>query len=351
MFRRAMVGLARNRAVLVPAVAKHLRPAAAATSPAAAATATTGFRGVRCVSTKNPHLEQMDMDFLYHLGLSSGDTAPDGREKLEELFGDVKFFCCGGSAGRMTQFAHDVAQHFEGTEHELPFGAAPVPLGKQDRYSFFKVGPVLISSHGMGQPSVSILLHEIAKLLEHAKAKDVTFLRLGSSGGVGVEPGTVVVSTGGVNGMVEPVYSLPVLGKMEHLPAIINPEVVEEILSATGAQAANLGFPVVPGKTMSADCFYEGQGRLDGAICDYQESDKMDFLNRLHEYGVRNIEMEAAQFASFTHRLNIRSCIMCVTLLNRLDGDQVLSPVETLMEYDLRPGKAAIAYMNAQLGL
>ena len=40
-----------------------------------------------------------------------------------------------------------------------------------------------------------------------------------------------------------------------------------------------------------------------------------------------------------------------VTLLNRLDGDQVLSPVETLMEYDLRPGKAAIAYMNAQLGL
>ena len=59
----------------------------------------------------------------------------------------------------------------------------------------------------MGQPSVSILLHEVTKLLEHAKATDVTYLRLGSSGGVGVEPGTVVVTTDGVNGMVEPVYA------------------------------------------------------------------------------------------------------------------------------------------------
>ena len=25
---------------------------------------------------------------------------------------------------------------------------------------------------------------------------------------------------------------------------------------------------VVVGKTMAADCFYEGQGRLDGAICE-----------------------------------------------------------------------------------
>lgn len=29
---------------------------------------------------------------------------------------------------------------------------------------------------------------------------------------------------------------------------------------------------------MCCDDFYEGQGRLDGAICGYKESDKMDFL-------------------------------------------------------------------------
>ena len=46
---------------------------------------------------------------------------------------------------------------------------------------------------------------------------------------------------------------------------------------------------------MAADCFYEGQGRLDGALCQYSLEDKMRFLNRLHAEGVRNIEMESAQ--------------------------------------------------------
>lgn len=74
---------------------------------------------------------------------------------------------------------------------------------------------------------------------------------------------------------------------------------------------------------MSADCFYEGQGRLDGAICDYNEDDKMAFLARLHAIGCRNIEMEAAQFAAFTHRLGIKGTGLCTTLLDR--------PVEGIM--------------------
>ena len=32
---------------------------------------------------------------------------------------------------------------------------------------------------------------------------------------------------------------------------------------------------------------------------------------QIHDFGVRNIEMEAAQFAAFTHSLDIRSCILC----------------------------------------
>ncbi len=41
----------------------------------------------------------------------------------------------------------------------------------------FKVGPVLSISHGMGVPSLSILLHEVLKLLAHAGAKDPIFFR------------------------------------------------------------------------------------------------------------------------------------------------------------------------------
>ena len=37
----------------------------------------------------------------------------------------------------------------------------------------------------MGMPSLSILLHELAKLLHYAKVEDPVFIRLGTSGGIG----------------------------------------------------------------------------------------------------------------------------------------------------------------------
>lgn len=67
-----------------------------------------------------------------------------------------------------------------------------------------------------------------------------------------------------------------------------------------------------------------GQGRLDGAFCDFTEADKMNYLNKLHDFGVVNIEMESTIFAALTHHAGIRAAVVCVTLLDRLKGDQVL---------------------------
>lgn len=66
-----------------------------------------------------------------------------------------------------------------------------------------------------------------------------------------------------------------------------------------------------------------GQGRLDGAFCEFSESDKLDYLNKLHDFGVINIEMESTIFGALTHHAGIRAAIVCVTLLDRLKGDQV----------------------------
>lgn len=66
-----------------------------------------------------------------------------------------------------------------------------------------------------------------------------------------------------------------------------------------------------------------GQGRLDGAFCEFSESDKMEYLNKIHEFGVVNIEMESTIFAALTNHAGIRAAIVCVTLLDRLKGDQV----------------------------
>jgi len=39
-----------------------------------------------------------------------------------------------------------------------------------------------------------------------------------------------------------------------------------------------MGLESTVGKTMCCDDFYEGQGRLDGAICEYTLEEKMEFL-------------------------------------------------------------------------
>ena len=39
--------------------------------------------------------------------------------------------------------------------------------------------------HGMGVPSVTILLHEVFKLLQYAECEDVRVIRIGTSGGIG----------------------------------------------------------------------------------------------------------------------------------------------------------------------
>jgi uridine phosphorylase len=220
-------------------------------------------------------------DNLFHLGLNSQ------RDNLPKMFGDVKFFLTGGAASRMQDLATKIAA-------SLPPSIATEglqgPIGSTERFEMYKVGPVLLCNHGMGIPSTSIMLHEITKLLHHAGADDPVFIRLGTSGGVGVPPGTVVITTEGVNGMLEPVYTLPILGEPVSRPTTLDPNLAAAIIAANGS-SAGASF-LMQGRTMSTDCFYEGQGRIDGAICQYTEEDKLAWLTKIQAAGVLNMEME-----------------------------------------------------------
>jgi uridine phosphorylase len=70
--------------------------------------------------------------------------------------------------------------------------------------------------------------------------------------------------------------------------------------------------------------FILGQARLDGAFCDYTEKDKLTYLQKLRAGGVSNIEMESTCFAALTYQAGIRSAVVCVAILDRLNEDQVL---------------------------
>ena len=69
--------------------------------------------------------------------------------------------------------------------------------------------------------------------------------------------------------------------------------------------------------------FALGQGRLDGAFCEYTSKDKDNYMLRLKDAGVTNIEMESTAFVALTHKAGFKSAVVCVTLLDRLDEDQV----------------------------
>jgi len=283
----------------------------------------------------NPHIQDLSVDFYYHLGL-------DSSMNLKKMFGDVRFVLLSGSAVR----AKDM---IEGARValglDLPCGTSLTTVGKTERYSLYKCGPVLSCSHGMGKPSVSILLHELTKLLSASDVRDPLFVRVGTSGGVGVNPGTVIISTGTVNGLLESTFPLIVLGKVVHRPTHVDLELAQSIFDNRG------DYPAVLGKTMATDDFYEGQGRIDGAICEHTLSQKMEFLSNAHKAGVRNIEMESDCVVAFCNKVGIRVGVVCAAILNRLDGDQVTSTPQQLGQYSANALGIVLRYIQTQLGM
>lgn len=292
------------------------------------------------VRLRNPHIAEMDQDILYHLALGSGS------HDLREMFGDVKFVCMGGTPKRMEQFAYFIMDEIG---HKLQPGTTLLDISFFSyRYSMYKVGPVLCVSHGMGVPSVGILLHEIIKLMYHAGCVDPIFFRLGTCGGIGIEGGNLVVSESAVDGMLNPYLELPVLGELQRRPANLDKKLAKELQELAGSTDP---FKVHVGKTMCTYDFYEGQGRLDGAFCEYTNKDKLEFLHKIHAAGVMNMEMESLCFAALCHHAGIRGAVICVTLLNRLNGDQVESSKKTLNEWQEYPQRLVARYIKKALGL
>ncbi|XP_013147856.1 PREDICTED: uridine phosphorylase 1-like [Papilio polytes] len=270
----------------------------------------------------NKNLAGMQQDFIYHLGL---DTA---KYDLKSMFGDVKFVCMGGTKYRMKEFAKHMAKILN-IDYEAN------NLSKHShRYAMYKVGPVISVSHGIGISSMTILLQEILKVLYYAKVKNPIIFRIGTSGGLKIPAGSIVISSWGLNGTLEKTYDLPVLGKIRKIPSVFDKRLVQELQSMVTEED---GFITYSGGTMAADDFYRGQARLDGPFCDYTSEEKQSYLQHLCALGVRNIEMEATAFAAMAREAAVRAADVCVTLLDRLNGDQVTTDKELLLKYQERP--------------
>ncbi|XP_078271313.1 uridine phosphorylase 1-like isoform X4 [Rhinoraja longicauda] len=351
----------------------------------------------------NPYLATMKEDILYHFDLGSK------THNLPGMFGNIKFVCTGGSPWRMKSFAQ-----YMNALLGLGSPTADIPdiCAHTDRFSMYKVGPVLAVSHGMGIPSISIMLNELLKLLCHAKCTDVIAFRMGTSGGLGVPPGTVVVTRVAMDACFRPHFEQNVMGTIMSYSTMLNECLAQEMVQCS--EELNK-FTTVLGNTLCTSDFYEvhrpfsrilqhylanvknheilniegterdqlgpcqrstmlsstakhrhrrkasppprphrreasplpplhrcivmasGQARLDGAFCNYTAEDKMNYLHCAIESGIRNIEMESAVFAAMCNRSGLPGAVICVTLVDRLQGDQIGGSHEMLKEYQERP--------------
>lgn len=276
-------------------------------------------------------------DVYYHFGVESSDPILAGLR-------DVKAVIMAGSGGRIKEFAERWS--------DLNDGADIVAFPKEDRFVTRYTAGVLFASHGMGMPSASIALQELMRMIFFLKRGDldamdeVFWCRVGTSGGVGLPGGTVVVSSEGLMADLQP-YRLLNGGTGYywfdgHFPA----ETCTAIIEAN----AGADIPIVAGKTVAGNEFFLEQFRLDGAICLETPETKMGWLRWLHDNGVANIEMEGAMIAGYLNHWGFsKFAMICTTLLNRLAGDQVTATPAQLHKYSEDSGVALFNYLKATL--
>lgn len=282
-------------------------------------------------------LDGSQTDFYYHFGISSNEAL------LESLRG-VRAIVIAGSGERIRK----LAGHWSALNHCADILEFP----KEERFVTRYTAGILFASHGMGMPSASIAVQELMRMLYVLKRGDpeamdqVFWVRVGTSGGVGLPGGSVVVSTAGLMSDLRP-YRLLRGGDGEYwfdgtFPASTCREII-----ATGAEN---GLHVIPGKTVAGNDFFLEQFRLDGAICFETPETRTAWLQRLYNNGVRNIEMEGAMLAGYLNHWGFSSFAMiCTTLLDRLQGDQVKSTPEELQVFSEKAEAVLFNYLQSSL--
>ena len=235
------------------------------------------------------------------------------RQQIIEKFGNIRFVVIMGPESRAERIAKLCVSKLNASKNYEK-------IGSSEFFSLFKIGCILSCSHGMGLSSVCLFMNELFRIFNIAQNGDFELMRLGSSGGVGVEGGTLLVSTHCLDPIsMKPEWTYFSCGHQMTSECILNAQMYKRLYAISKAKK----YAVEYAKTVSTETYYEGQARLDGALCPYSEKDKMAYLHKLHKNGVRNFEMEGTVVSAICARNNIKCGMLCVAYLNRLKEECV----------------------------
>ena len=169
--------------------------------------------------------------------------------------------------------------------------------------------PVLVTSTGIGGPSASIAIDELAQLGVS------TFLRVGTTGAIQphVEVGSVIVTTGAVRLDGASTHYAPI-----EYPAVAHHEVVAALLAA----AEEAGVPGYAGITCTTDTFYPGQERYD-SFTGYVPRRFQGITEEWQKLRVLNYEMEAATLLTMASAMGLRAGCAAGVVVNRTRSEHV----------------------------
>lgn len=225
------------------------------------------------------------MSDVFHLGLTRDDL------------GGATLAIVPGDPGRVQRIAE--------------LGEDATPLASVREYTSWRTtlagAPAVVCSSGIGGPSTSIAVEELAQLGVR------TFLRVGTTGAIQphIRPGELIVTTGSVR----------LDGASQHFAPIEYPAVADfEVTTALVEAAQATGQGVHVGITASSDTFYPGQERYD-TVSGHVIPRFRDSSAEWQALGVLNYEMESATLFTMCAANGWAAGCVAGVLVNRHDQE------------------------------
>jgi len=238
------------------------------------------------------HGEVVCMGRMYHLALD------------REAAGGAEMALLPGDPGRVAKLAYA----FDPQAKEIAYN--------REYRSFLgrcKGRPVLVVSTGIGGPSASIAMDELAQLGVK------TFIRVGSCGAIApeVHPGDVIITSGSVRLDGASLQYAPI-----EYPAVAH----HEIVAALAEAARTLKIRHHVGVTVSTATFYPGQERRDSHL-GYVPRAFEGITEEWRRLGALNYEMESATILTLASIFRLRAGCVTGAVVHRREGEEISKEV------------------------
>ncbi|MBI1910542.1 MAG: uridine phosphorylase [Deltaproteobacteria bacterium] len=216
---------------------------------------------------------------VYHLDLN------------KKLIKGAKIALLPGDPARSSVISEAIAERY---------GSAPVRLASKREFTTYAAtigkSSILVTSTGIGGPSTSIAIDELAQL------GVTTFIRVGTTGAIQdhIKSGDCVITTGSVRLDGASTHYAPI-----EYPAVAHIDIVNALIQ--GAKATGAKYHV--GVTASSDTFYPGEERTDS----FRKYILKRFVGATKEWralNVLNYEMESSTVLTLTASMGLKGgCI------------------------------------------